>query len=157
MNTPPSLEFYAKFFLGTAALLLLPALWSFVSAIISAADTGYVLVISIGRTATAREMVPWANGWPRFVAPPVLLTSLVLWASSSQLPRSAWWSAAAMATAAQILLLFSLWFSSWRGILWFAGLVAFIFTALYVGNRFGRLSALAFVLLVSIALLWRLA
>jgi hypothetical protein len=157
MSESPSLTLsaYAKVSLVFAGLLLLPALWSFVSAIVSAASTGQVLVISLGRTSTARELVPWLQGWPRFVAPMLILASLLLWVSSEQLPRGVWWTSAAISTLGFVLLLFSMWFTSWRGALSFFGLVAFIATALYVGNRFGRIAAVAFILLVFSTIVWR--
>jgi hypothetical protein len=158
MSKPPSLPLsaYAKFSLALTGLLLLPALWSFFSAIVSAWSTGQVLVISLGRTATARELVPWVNGWPRFVAPVVMLTSLVLWLSSSQLARGAWWLSAAMSTVGLVLLLFSKWFTSWRGTIWFVGMVAFVALTLYVGNRYGRVAALAIILIVFGSIVWQI-
>ena len=157
MSEPPSLSLsaYAKVSLAFAGLLLLPALWSFASAIVSATSTGQILVISLGRTSTAREMVPWIQGWPRFVAPMLILTSLLLWFSSGQLPRGAWWISAAISTVGVVLLLFSLWFTNWRGTFNFFGLVAFVAAALSVGNRFGRIAAVAFILLVFGIIVWR--
>lgn len=158
MSEPPSpsLSAYARFSLALAGVLLLPALWSFFSAIVSAVSTGQVLVISVGRTETARELVPWIYGWPRFAAPVIIAASLLLWLSSHRLHRSAWWLSAATSTVGLVLLLFSKWFTSWHGTIWFLGIAVFVAVTLYVGNRFGRLAALAIILLVFGALVWRI-
>ncbi len=147
-------EFYAKFSLAVAALLALPAAWSFLSAIYFAATTGEVLVISLGRYETAREMVAWPNGWSRFVGPVLLFAALGVWGGSGKGSRM-WWVSAALSTLGLVLLLFSKWFTSWHGTLWFMGLVAFIAVTLYAGNKFGRLAAYAIVVLVFGLILWR--
>lgn len=156
MSESPPLSTYAKLSLALAGLLLLPALWSFFSAIVSAVSTGQVLVISVGRTETARELVPWINGWPRFAAPVVLAASLLLWFWADRLPRGAWWLSAATATVGLVLLLFSKWFTSWHGTIWFFGLLAFVATTLYVGKRFGRLAGLAVIFLAFGVFVWRI-
>lgn len=152
----PPLSAYAKFSLALAGVLLLPALWSLFSAIVSAASTGQVLVISVGRTETARELVPWIKGWPRFVAPVVISASLLLWSSAHRLPRSAWWLSAAMSALGLALLLFSKWFTSWHGAIWFVGMAAFVAATLYIGKRFGGLAALVVILLVFSVVVWRI-
>jgi len=128
---------YAKAAIGFGALLLLPAVWSFCSAVVSAARTGQVMVVSVGRYETAREMVHWSLGWSRFIAPLLLLSALFLWGASKQY-KPLWWVSAALAATGCFMLAFSLWFASWSGVIWFWSLVAFIALALYVGNRIGR-------------------
>jgi hypothetical protein len=56
-----------------------------------------------------------------------------------------------------ILLLFSQWFASWRGLLWFCGISAFTAIALYVGNRHGRIAAIFVVVAVFGFIVWRAA
>jgi hypothetical protein len=156
MNEQPSLEFYAQFILALAGLLVLPAVWSFFSAAYFGATTGQVLVISIGRYETARESVAWVNGWARFVGPIVLVMSLGIWACSKKGAR-AWWVAVALALVGLFLLLFSKWFTTWHGVMFFAGLNAFIAVTLYAGNRYGRSVAYLIIALGLGFFLWRVS
>ena len=146
-NSP--LRPYAKGALVAAACLLIPAVISFCSAVISSITTGQVMVISVGKTETARQLVHWPLGWSRFASPFVLLGAIAVWAlsKSSQL---AWWLSACLAVLGSSMLVFSLWFVSWRGVAAFTSILAFICSALYVGNRFGRMAAIGFVVLVAV-------
>ncbi len=148
-----SLKFSAQFALGVAAILALPAAWSFLSAVYSAFATGEVLVISVGRTETARQLVPWKQGWARFVAPPLLVASLFVWGISARRPLL-WWGAVAGCVVAIVLLLFSLWFVSTRSVLAFFAFLSFIVAAMLLGNFVGRLAAFAFVLAAAALFLW---
>ena len=156
MSEQPSLEFHAKFALAIAGILVFPAIWSFFSAIWSAATTGQVLVISVGRYETARSLVDWRSGWARFAGPVLLVGSLFLWgASGEKKSRAWWWLAAALSTIGIALLLFSRWFTTVHGFSWFMGMLAFTATTLYVGNRFGRVAAILIVLLAFGFIAWR--
>jgi hypothetical protein len=151
------LKFYARASLVFAAVLALPALWSFFSAIVSAVSTGQVLVISVGRYETARQYVPWVQGWTRFVAPMTLFLSLAVWAGFSDRSRFTWWLSAALSAISAVMLLFSSWFISWRGVLWLSSLFLFIACSAYLGNRFGRFVAVAFIASVVGAIVWRIS
>jgi drug/metabolite transporter (DMT)-like permease len=140
---------YAKASIAIAAVLLLPAVISLLSAVVSALTTGQVMVISLGRTETAREMVPWLQGWPRFAAPFVILGALVVW-SQAKPHRWTWWLSAGLTTLGASLLAFSWWFVSSRRAGAFLLMLAFISAALYIGNRLGRVAAVLFVLLVAV-------
>lgn len=159
MSEQPSLKVHAQFVIAFAAVLLLPAVWSLFGAIWSAATTGEVLVVSLGRTETDRAVVPWAYGWARFVGPLVLMASLVVWAMSDAAAQrvAVWWFSAALALVGLILLLYSKWFTSWRGGLWFCGMAALIASTLYVGKRFGRLAAVLFMAVFWSFVAWRVA
>ena len=110
------------------------------------------MVISVGKTETARQLVHWSLGWSRFASPFVLLGALAVW-SLSKSNKLAWWLAACLAVLGSSMLIFSLWFVSWRGVAAFISILAFICAALYVGNRFGRLAAIGFVVLVAVVVL----
>lgn len=154
MSDQPSPQFYAKFVLALAGLLLVPAAWSFFSAVYYAATTGQVLVISLGRYETARELVTWDVGWARFVGPVLLVAGLVVWIRAKQ-SASTWWVAVALATIGCVLLLFSQWFTSWRGAMFFAGLIAFVVLTLFAGNRYGRPAAYAIIATAFCLFFWR--
>jgi hypothetical protein len=156
MSSQKSLEFHAKFVLALAALLLVPAVWSFFSAAYFAATTGQVLVISLGRYETARKLVAWEAGWARFVGPVFLVSGLAVWVRAKQ-GTTTWWVAVANTTIGCVLLLFSFWFASWYGAMFFAGFIAFVAITLFAGNRFGRPAAYAIIALVSFLFLWRIA
>jgi len=148
----------AQLSIAIAAVALLPALWSLGSAIWSATTTDQVLVISIGRTETARALVPWPAGWARFAGPLLLIASLLVYARSKSPQSTIWWVSAALATVGLCLLSFSWWFSSFQRAAGAVVLAAFITTALALGNRFGRLPAYLFVLAAFCTLLcWRLS
>ena len=149
-NSP--LRPYAKGALVAAACLLIPAVLWFCSAVISSITTGQVMVISIGKTETARQLVHWPLGWSRFASPFVLLGAIAVWALSKS-SKLAWWVSACLAVLGSSMLVFSLWFVSWRGVVAFTSILAFICMALYVGNRFGRLAAIGFVLLAAVVVL----
>ena len=156
VSNTPSLKFSAQFVLAVASVLLLPALWSLFSAIWSAAITGEVLVLSVGRYETSRSLVPWPQGWARFVGPVLLASSLSIWvASSSPLRVAGWWFSAALAFVGIVLLLFSQWFTSWPGTLGFCSLVAFIAVSFYVGSTFGRIAMVVFILVVFALVGWQ--
>lgn len=101
--------------LGFGAILLLPALYSLASGLYSAFTDGNVLVISIGRYETSRELVPWQAGWARFAGPIVLMASLLA-ADGSRGVTLRWWLAGIGASCAMILLAFSRWFTIYRWI-----------------------------------------
>lgn len=142
----------AKFAIGLAALACIPAVVSLISAIYSAATTGQVMVLSVGRYETAREMVPWATGWARFVGPLLVMASTAGAAGPTKQIR--WWIAAALGLAGVSLLFFSSWFKSLGGTLAFAGTLAFLGLAYYVDERWGRLSAFALMILAVGVLLY---
>jgi len=156
MKEQPSFKFYAQFILALAGLFVLPAIWSFFSAVYFGATTGQVLVISIGRYETARESVAWTNGWARFVGPIFLLLSLGIWGTAKK-QALAWWFSVVLANVGLILLLFSKWFTTWHGVIFFAVLNAFFAVTLYAGNRYGRYAAYAIIALALCLFLWRFA
>lgn len=156
MSDQPSLEFHAKFVLALTGLLLIPAVWSFFSAVYFAATTGQVLVISLGRYETARKLVAWEAGWARFIGPVLLVAGLAVWVRAKQ-GAGAWWVAVAIATIGCVLLLFSQWFTSWQGAMFFAGLSAFVAVTLFAGNRYGRSAAYAIIAGGFFLFLWRIA
>jgi len=158
MSDRPSPKLYAQFVLAIAGLLVLPAIWSLLSAVWSASTTGDVLVISIGRYEVSRSLVPWPQGWSRFAGPIALVTSLFLWSRSKAGDRTRlWWFSVALAMVALALLLFSQWFTSWRGVLWFGGILVFITAVMFIGNKLGRLTAVAFVAIVFGFIVWKVA
>lgn len=145
MEQKSPLRPYAKGVLVIAAVLLIPALLSLFSALFSAATTGQVMVISVGRTETTREMVHWSLGWSRFASPFVIFGALVIWGLSK--PHGlAWWLSSCIALLGVGMLVCSYWFASLRGTIAFFLFSSFVCTALYIGNRFGLLAAIAFVL-----------
>ncbi|PQA79150.1 hypothetical protein [Rhodoferax sp. TS-BS-61-7] len=156
MSDQPSREFYAKFVLVLAVLLIFPAVWSFFSAVYYAATSGQVLVISLGRYGTAREFVAWELGWARFVGPALLVASLVVWGRAAQ-STIAWWLAVALAVIGSFLLLFSQWFTSLHRTMFFAGLNIFVAATVFAGNRYGRAAAYATIALGISFFLWRVA
>ncbi|MEO8024203.1 hypothetical protein [Polaromonas sp.] len=156
MSNQPSLKFSAQFALAVAGVLFLPALWSLGSAFWSAATTGQVLVLSVGRYETSHSMVPWPQGWARFAGPFVLALSLSMWATSKSAQRvTLWWFSAALGFVGIVLLLFSQWFVSWRGVLWFCSLTAFVALSFYIGSKFGRIAMVAFMLIVFAFVGWQ--
>jgi hypothetical protein len=156
MSSSPSLKLGAQFVLVAAGALLLPALWSWFSAIWSAATTGQVLVLSVGRYETSRSMVPWPQGWARFVGPVALASSLSLWLASKSAQRIAlWWSSAAIGFVGIVLLLFSQWFVSWRGSVWFSSFAVFIALSYYLGSKLGRVAMIIFMLAVFAIVGWQ--
>ncbi len=156
MSDQPFLEFHAKFVLALAGLLLIPAVWSFFSAVYYAATTGQVLVISLGRYETARKLVAWDAGWARFVGPILLVAGLAVWGRAKQ-GAGTWWVAVAIATIGCVLLLFSQWFTSWHGAMFFAGLNAFVAVTLFAGHRYGRPAAYAIIAVGFFLFLGRIA
>jgi len=157
MSEQPTITFYAKFTLAVAGVLVIPAVWSLFSAILSAATTGEVLVISLGRYETARELVSWTNGWARFAGPIAIVSALGLWVWSCEKERLAWWVAAVLSAFGLVLLLFSKWFTTWQGTVWFISILAFTAVTVYVGNKYGRVAAYAIVLLAFVSIFWRIA
>jgi len=156
MSNQPSFKFTARFVLATAAVLLLPAIWSLVSAVWSASTNGQVLVLSVGRYETSRSMVPWPQGWARFVGPAFLVLSLSMWSASKSVQQVAlWWLSAALSFVGIALLLFSQWFVSWRGSLLFCGFAAFIGGSFFIGSKFGRIAMVAFMLGVFALVGWQ--
>jgi hypothetical protein len=124
-----------------AAVLLIPALCSFASAVYSTISSGEVMVISLGRTSTYRRMVHWQVGWSRFVGPALMVLGLSIDARLG-LSRIWWWvSAAALGFS---MLIFSVCFTTLKGQLWYAGFLAFIAACYSVEARFGRVAAFLF-------------
>lgn len=152
MSVRAFLEPTAKFATGLAAFVCIPAIVSLLSAVWSAATTGEVMVISIGRYETAREMVPWVAGWSRFVGPLLLVASLGGGVSSSKQIR--WWISAALALAGVCLLFFSMWFRSLGGAIAFTSLLAFVGVTFYIDGRWGRPAAFALIVLAVGTLLY---
>lgn len=142
--------------LGAAALLVLPILYSLGSAIYSALTTGEVMVISLGRTETQRQMVPWQMGWARFAGPIVLCASLFAF-DHSRGRTLRWWLAGAGVIVSLAILSYSRWFTTAAGALAFLGLAAFIASAALIDHRFGRRVALMFLAVGAAAFVWRLA
>jgi hypothetical protein len=140
--------------LGIGAFLVLPVLYSFASALYSALATGYVLVISLGRYETARELVAWQAAWARFAGPMVLVASFLAFDGSRGLTLR-WWLAGAGSVLALILLAFSLWFTTMGRSLAFAALVAFVAIASVIGHRVGRVAAFLFIAACAGFLVWR--
>lgn len=151
-----NLRFPLALSLGIGALLLLPALYSLGSAFHSAIATGHVLVISLGRYETARELVPWQEGWARFVGPILLLGSLLAFDSSRGVTFR-WWFAGTGSICALGLLSFSLWFTSWAHSLWFAGLLAFVVSVSVINRRLGGVTAFLFTVACTSFVVWRVA
>ncbi|WP_157609098.1 hypothetical protein [Variovorax sp. Root411] len=146
----PSLQQYGKVALAAGAILLLPALWSFGSAVWSAGTTGEVLVISVGRYETSRDFVPWVHGWARFAGPLALVSAVALWA----LRGSPWWLPALLSAAGLALLLFSKWFTSPMGAVVFCTMMAYLVLAAFVDRRMGRLAAIVMLLSTVASMLW---
>ena len=155
MTSDPSSTTWGKVILGLAAFALLPALWSLGSALISAFSSGQVLVVSLGRTSTSREMVPWQQGWARFAGPPLLIVALAVWVVAEK-RSTQWWLSAYLAGMALSLLAFSMWFTSLRSTLWFLGFGAFIATTFLANHYFGRKGAYSVILVASVAFMWQL-
>jgi hypothetical protein len=140
--------------LGVGLLIMLPALYSLLSAVYSAFSTGEVMVISVGRSEVNREMVSWSSGWARFAGPPILVASLVAFDGSRGVTLR-WWFSAAGSACALALLGYSVWFTSINRTLGFIGLLVFVVLAHQVGKRFGRAAAIAFVVACAGLLIWR--
>lgn len=140
--------------IGLGALVVLPALYSFASALYSACTTGYVLAISLGRYEAARELVTWQAGWARFAGPIVLVASLLAFDGSRGVTLR-WWLAGAGSVFALVLLAFSLWFTTTGRSLVFAGLVAFVAIASFIDNRLGRAGAFLFIATCAGFLVWQ--
>jgi hypothetical protein len=149
MSDRQKLRFQAGMMVAIAAIVLLPAMWSLGSAVVSALSSGEVVVISVGRYETSHSLVPWRKGWARFVAPPILVLSLCLVAVSARGERR-WWAGAALSVVGLALLFYSAWFSSAGGAAAFAGMSAFIALCAYVDRSFGR--AIAFALMLATVL-----
>lgn len=142
--------------LGAGLLIMLPALYSLLSAVYSAFSTGEVMVISVGRWAVHREVVSWGSGWARFAGPPILVASLLAFDGSRGVTLR-WWLSAAGSACALVLLGYSVWFTSINRTLGFIGLLVFVALALQVGKWFGRAAALAFVVACAGVVIWRVA
>jgi hypothetical protein len=140
--------------LGLGLLLLMPALYSLLSALHSALSTGEVLVISVGRYEVHRELVPWRAGWARFAGPPILVASLLAFDGSRGVTLR-WWLAATGSSAALVLLGYSAWFTSAGRALGFFSLFLFVALAHHIDKRFGRTVALAFVVACAGMLIWK--
>lgn len=133
-------------------IALLPALWSFVSAIWSATTTGQVLVISVGRTGTSRSLVAWSLGWARFAAPPLLLAGLLMRVLTGSVRTHWWWSSVLLTTTALVLLFFSQWFTTLGGTVFFLCLLGYVGLAYVIDLKIGRKSVVVF-LFATVALL----
>lgn len=133
-------------------IALLPALWSFVSAIWSAVTTGQVLLISVGRTGTSRSLVAWSLGWARFAAPPFLLAGLLMRVLTGSARTPWWWSSVLLTTTALVLLFFSQWFTKLGGTVFFFCLLGYVGLAYVIDLKIGRKSVVVF-LFATVALL----
>lgn len=130
----------ARIALTFGFIALLPALWSFVSAIGSAASTGQVLVISVGRTETSRSLVAWPLGWARFAAPPLLLAGVLMRVLTGSVRTPWWWSSVLLTTTALALLLFSQWFTTLGRTVFLLCLFGYVGLAYVVDLKLGRKS-----------------
>jgi|EndMetStandDraft_4_1072995.scaffolds.fasta_scaffold116306_2 hypothetical protein len=150
----------ARFGLTTAlafsVLLLLPALYSFFSALYSAATTGHVTVISLGYSHTHRESVPWQVGWARFVSPAILLLALVTF-DGSRGSTLRWWLSGAAAAIGLTLLCFSAWFTALGKAAFLLAFVSVLFLAIFIDRKLGRGVAFLFLLACVLGLVWRFA
>lgn len=135
--------------LGLAAVLLLPALYSWFSAIHGAISTGEVMVLNLAGIDS--EMVPWRNGWTRFVAPLLLLAAVLVYDDSRAI-TGRWWAAAALAVVALGMLGFAAWFQSMGGAVGFILFNGFIVLCFHVDRRHGRLAAFALMVVAVFAL-----
>ena len=147
-------RFLGAIALGVGVLVLLPALYSLLSAIYSALSTGEVLVISVGRTEVRRELVPWRAGWARFAGPLILFASLFALFEDSRGVTFRWWLAAAGSATALAMLGFSSWFISGNRLLGFLAGNVFIVVALQIGKKLGRVAVYAFILACFGLLFW---
>lgn len=140
--------------MGIGFLMVIPALYSFASAIYSALTVGEVLVMSVGRTETRQMLVPWTQGWARFAGPIVLIASLLATDFSRGL-YARWWFAAFGTVAGLILLSQSLWFVSIGSTAALLGMIGAAVVATLLRRRFGTEAAFGFLLFCGGALLWR--
>lgn len=140
--------------LAVGLVMVIPALYSFISGLHAALTTGEVLVISLGRTETYRAMVPWQQGWARFVGPIFMTASLLAFDGSRGL-HARWWFAAIGTTVGLALLGFSAWFVSVERAGVFIGLMLAAAFATFLKRRFGTTAALGFLMVGLAALLWR--
>ncbi|HVE55093.1 MAG TPA: hypothetical protein VNB23_17060 [Ramlibacter sp.] len=145
-----------SFAIVLAALLALPAFYSLLSALWHAWFTGEVLVISLGKTDTHTQLVPWPRGWARFVGPPLLLLSLSAY-DGSHGATLRWWAAGVGTATALVLLGFSFWFSSVQGTLAFVLFSTWIGAVWAIAHRLGRPAAYLFIVLSAASFFWRLA
>lgn len=145
MATRQPFSFPSGAFIGLASFVVFPALWSLGSAIFSALSTGEVLVISLGRYETSQRMVPWTQGWSRFVGPPLLVLSLMIAGRGTETGRRLW-VGVALAVVGLAMLFFSSWFVTLAGVASFAGVNAFIVLCFYIDGWFGRAAAFWFML-----------
>ena len=146
-------RFVAAFALSLGLLLMLPAVYSFFSALYSALSTGEVLVIAVYRYEIHREIVPWTTGWARFAGPPLLVASLLAFDGSRGVTLR-WWLAAAGSVAALTLLGYSLVFTSIDRALLCIAIFAFAMLAHKIDKRFGRAAALALMVACVGVILW---
>jgi hypothetical protein len=140
--------------MGIGFLLVIPALYSFASAVYSALTTGEVVVVMVGRTETRHMLVPWTQGWARFAGPIVLIASLLATDSSRGL-YARWWFAAFGTVAGLILLSQSGWFVSFDSAAVLLGMIGAAVVASLLKRRFGTEAAFGFLLFCVGALLWR--
>ena len=134
-----------------ALLLFIPAVVSLFLAIWSAVASGQVMVISLGRYETARESVPWLQGWARFASPFILAIAAAAYPTTPSASTLRFLAFSLLAFIGISALCYSLWFTSPDGTLGFLLISACIALAYYVDAIFGR--RWATILVVSIVAL----
>jgi len=142
--------------LAFSVLLLLPALYSFFSALYSAVATGHVTVISLGYSHTHRESVPWQAGWARFASPVILLAALFTF-DGSRGSTLRWWLSGVTAAVGLALLCFSAWFTTLSKAAFLLAFVGVLSLVVVIDRKLGRGVASLFLLACVLGLVWRLA
>jgi hypothetical protein len=152
MTSTEYFERLRSYLVVAIALAIIPALISFLIAVWSAVTTGHVLVVAIGKTETARQLVPWSLGWARFASPLVLVAAGAAYPGDSSPTnlRSVLFSALAITGIG--MLCYSLWFTTLRGMLLFYGLALYVASAYFIDLVFGR-RAVVFMLVATVAML----
>lgn len=148
------LKTYAKVVLGFGIAASLPAIYGLLSTVYHAAAEGSVMVFSIGRYETARSIVPWPQAWARFLGFAMLVSCGLVWLGSKGDPRR-WWFAVGLSALGFPLVMFSSWFTTLRGTLMFTGIASVVALAYLLDDKYGRMAAASFLLVVVAVLVWR--
>jgi hypothetical protein len=136
----------------TTAILFLPALASAILAAWSAWSDGHITLYSVGKTGTAREVVPWVHGWSRLLSPVVFVAAAVAYPTREQASAARLLMFVALATAGASMLVFSLWFKSASGVFVLSALLAYVALAHFVDERFGRRASFSLIVATVAAL-----
>ena len=107
-------------------------------AVWSAANTGQVTVISLGRTETTHVLVPWWRGWARFASAPVLVLALYAYHALRGAPTVRALVSTFLAASGVGMLCYSQWFTSVSHAFFFYGFFGYVLFAYFVDLRFGR-------------------